>query len=304
MMHTTEITQRAKQYLDSLAQGIDPISKKKIPPDSVLNQEQLSRCFLYVSGVLQTVLAQDGITPAPASSWDPLLASGALDRFEYSEQPLSLHQFAVQLNSLRGSSPAKALPKNALTSWLLHEGFLTAAAGTAGKGTAYDPVSKRGEAIGISSNSSHAEQNGRPHLAILFHETAQRFLVYSLDRIIAYHQAGWARRLALVNPDKIPYSAHPVLITDFLRILNGAAGWTSPNWINVLDLNGWLLKEGYLAEHPGKTTTLFPTRKGEEIGVSRVRGTLRNKNLEYTQVVYTEAGQRFIVSHLRDIVLL
>lgn len=260
-----------------------------------------------MSGVLQTVLAQGGTAPAPASSWDLLLASGALDCFEYSEQPLSLHQFVVQLNSLRGSSPAKALPKNALTSWLLHEGFLTAAAGTVEKGTAYwlnYPVSKRGEAIGISSNVSHSDQNGRPYWAILFHETAQRFLVYSLNRIIAYHQAGWERRLTLVNPDKIPYSAHPVLITDFLRVLNGVAGWTSPNWINVLDLNGWLLKEGYLAEHPGKTTTLFPTRKGEEIGASRVRGILRNKNLKYTQVVYAEASQRFIVSHLRDIVLL
>ena len=304
-MHTTEITQRAKQYLDSLAQGIDPISGEALPQDSVLNQERLSRCFLYVSGVLQTVLAQDGT--APVSSWDPLLASGALDRFEYSEQPLALHQFVVRLNSLRGPSPAKDFPQTALTNWLLHEGFLTAAAGggeeARSDGANYS-VSKRGEAIGISMRVVQAETTSRTYSAIFCNETAQRFLVCSLDRIIAYHQASWERRLALLDPDKIPYSAQPVPISDFLKRLNGAAGWTSPNWLMRHVLHSWLFQEGYLEKRIGKTgkTRIFNTRKGEENGISRYVDSY--KGLNNTRVVYTEAGQRFIVSHLRDIVLL
>lgn len=52
-MTELETMQRAKMYLDKLAQGIDPISGDEVPEDSVLNNVRLARCFFYVSGVLQ-----------------------------------------------------------------------------------------------------------------------------------------------------------------------------------------------------------------------------------------------------------
>ena len=51
-MTELEIMQRAKMYMEKLAQGIDPISDQEIPEDSVLNNVRLARCFFYVSGVL------------------------------------------------------------------------------------------------------------------------------------------------------------------------------------------------------------------------------------------------------------
>ena len=48
-MTELETMQRAKMYLDKLAQGIDPISGQEIPNDSVLNNVRLARwlflCF-------------------------------------------------------------------------------------------------------------------------------------------------------------------------------------------------------------------------------------------------------------------
>ena len=52
-MTDLEIMQRAKMYLDRLAQGIDPISGQEMPEDTILNQARLARCFSYVSGILQ-----------------------------------------------------------------------------------------------------------------------------------------------------------------------------------------------------------------------------------------------------------
>ena len=49
-MTELETMQRAKMYLDKLAQGIGPISGQEIPNDSVLNNVRLARCFFYVSG--------------------------------------------------------------------------------------------------------------------------------------------------------------------------------------------------------------------------------------------------------------
>lgn len=59
-MTELEIMQRAKMYMEKLAQGIDPISDQEIPEDSVLNNVRLARCFFYVSGVLDQVIAGGG----------------------------------------------------------------------------------------------------------------------------------------------------------------------------------------------------------------------------------------------------
>ena len=59
-MTELEIMQRAKMYMEKLAQGIDPISDQEIPEDSVLNNVRLARCFFYVSGVLDQVIANGG----------------------------------------------------------------------------------------------------------------------------------------------------------------------------------------------------------------------------------------------------
>lgn len=59
-MTELETMQRAKMYLDKLAQGIDPISRQEIPKDSVLNNVRLARCFFYVSGILDQVIANGG----------------------------------------------------------------------------------------------------------------------------------------------------------------------------------------------------------------------------------------------------
>lgn len=56
-MTDLDIMQRAKMYMEKLAQGIDPISDQEIPEDSVLNNVRLARCFFYMSGILDQVLA-------------------------------------------------------------------------------------------------------------------------------------------------------------------------------------------------------------------------------------------------------
>jgi hypothetical protein len=40
---------RAKEYLDKLAEGIDPLTHEPLPQDTVLNNVRLARCFFYVS---------------------------------------------------------------------------------------------------------------------------------------------------------------------------------------------------------------------------------------------------------------
>lgn len=60
-MTELETMQRAKQYIDKLANGIDPLSDEYIKDDSVINNVRISRCLFYVSNVLQNVIDNGGV---------------------------------------------------------------------------------------------------------------------------------------------------------------------------------------------------------------------------------------------------
>lgn len=50
----------AKHCLDALALGLDPATGAELPDDSVLNRVELSRCFFFVSGLLQELHERGG----------------------------------------------------------------------------------------------------------------------------------------------------------------------------------------------------------------------------------------------------
>ena len=59
-MTELEKIKRAKIYIEKLSNGIDPITDNKLPDDTVLNNERLSRCFFYITDILQQVVENGG----------------------------------------------------------------------------------------------------------------------------------------------------------------------------------------------------------------------------------------------------
>ena len=51
-MEELDMIRRARQYLEALSSGTDPIGKKPIPQGETLLQPRLSRCFRYVAELL------------------------------------------------------------------------------------------------------------------------------------------------------------------------------------------------------------------------------------------------------------
>ena len=48
-----ETMKHAKEYIDKLANGIDPFTDKPVPDGDIINNVKLSRCFFYISGILE-----------------------------------------------------------------------------------------------------------------------------------------------------------------------------------------------------------------------------------------------------------
>ncbi len=59
-MTELETLERAKMYLEKLANGVNPIDGSRIPDEEVVNNVRLSRCFFYVADVLRHVFENGG----------------------------------------------------------------------------------------------------------------------------------------------------------------------------------------------------------------------------------------------------
>ena len=62
-MTELEKLERARMYMDKLANGIDPISDTEAPDSDIINNIRLSRCFFYVSDILRQVIENGGTVP-------------------------------------------------------------------------------------------------------------------------------------------------------------------------------------------------------------------------------------------------
>ena len=65
-MTELEIMQRAKMYLDKLANGINPVTDQPASDSDCINQVRISRCLFYVSDVLRRVAVfESGVEKSP-----------------------------------------------------------------------------------------------------------------------------------------------------------------------------------------------------------------------------------------------
>lgn len=123
-MTELEIMQRAKMYMEKLAQGIDPISDQEMPEDSVLNNVRLARCFFYVSGILDQVIANGGKVVS-ISQKDFFITDEELRRVNPSQEPIRITQFVDLIMNAINDPDRKRLKTTTITGWLIQKGFMT-----------------------------------------------------------------------------------------------------------------------------------------------------------------------------------
>lgn len=178
-MTDLEIMQRAKMYMDQLAQGIDPISGKEVPEDSTLNNIRLARCFFYVSGILQQVIDNGGQvkrSTAPSFSLNAQQASA----IRPSEFPVQISEFMEMLKTATGNPDCKRPRSTIVTDWLLEKGLMQKGLNAEGKSIRIP--SPAGNQLGIYTQEKQGPSGF--YTAVLYHPAAQQFLLDHLGEMI------------------------------------------------------------------------------------------------------------------------
>ena len=89
-MTELEKIEYAKSFIDKLANGINPLDNMPIPDDDIVNNVRLSRCFFYVSSILQKEIDRERRKIPKEKKPEKLpfsITPEQLQTFEYSPYP-------------------------------------------------------------------------------------------------------------------------------------------------------------------------------------------------------------------------
>lgn len=183
-MNELEKLQRARLYMNKLANGIDPISDREIPTDAILNNVRLSRCFFYVADVLRQVIDGELVTRPAARPNKPdfYITDDQRGRIEITSVSCTMTDMVKRINDITAGNQCKEFRTNWISEWLVSQGFLDVFVDDMGKNR--KRATAHGESIGISSEVRHSAQ-GWPYLAVLLNSDAQRMVIDSIDSMIS-----------------------------------------------------------------------------------------------------------------------
>ena len=178
----------AKSFIDKLANGINPLDDTPIPDDDIANNVRLSRCFFYVSGILQKEIDRERRKSPKENKPERLpftITQEQLEDFGYSPNPLSATAVARKINWLvREDIEQKKIEKlsyRKIAQWLLNIGMIEYREWEDGKIKRFPTA--EGEAIGLVL--ADWDNYGRRTPVIYFTEEAQRFIIDNIDAVIA-----------------------------------------------------------------------------------------------------------------------
>lgn len=180
-MTELETLEQAKNYIEKLANGINPIDGSLIPDEDVINNVRISRCLFYVADVLRQVFESGGVSRQKKEKKMPFsLPAEKRDAFAFSSEPISISEISRRLNELIADENMTKLPYRAIRDWLLELEMLEETLDSSGK-SVKRPTSQ-GEAIGIALENRMG-QNGA-YSVVVYDLDAQHFILDHLDAIM------------------------------------------------------------------------------------------------------------------------
>ena len=187
-MTELEKIEYAKTFIDKLAKGINPLDDTSIPENDIANNVRLSRCFFYVSTILQKEIDRERRKQPKENRSERLpfsIKQEQLNDFGYSPNPLSATAVARKINWLvREDIEQKKIEKlsyRKITQWLMSIGMIEYREWEDGKIKRFPTT--EGESIGLVL--ADWDNYGRRTPVIYFTEEAQRFIIDNIDAVIA-----------------------------------------------------------------------------------------------------------------------
>lgn len=179
-MTQLETMRRGKLYLEKLAQGVDPITDQEIREDSVLNNVHLARCFFYVSGVLEQVIANGGTAGLVGKTMEFAITQEQLTRVRLPAYPVRISEFAEALYQVVENPEMKKPDVKKITDWLLSRDLMTQMTGEDGK--LHRVPTELGLRMGMTTRLRKTRDG--EYRAVYYDKNMQKFLLEHMGEIL------------------------------------------------------------------------------------------------------------------------
>lgn len=173
------LVSHAKDYIDDLARGVNPLTKEAVSEQDVINNVKISRCLFYVSEVLGEVIT-NGITPAKKvkkQDFTPEFLD--ISKIVISKTPVSVSIIVKNINEIKPENMT-ALKTTAVTNWLVDINMLSV---VQINGKNHKRPTQNAQEIGIFQQEKQGQYG--IYTAVLYSESAQKFIIDNLDSIIS-----------------------------------------------------------------------------------------------------------------------
>ena len=184
-MTELEKIERAKMYLDKLANGINPLDDTPVPEAELINNVRLSRCFFFTADVLRQVIESGGVQQGTAGRKKKKLPLAVpfekREQFAFSDTPITLSEIAGRVNALIDGESMQKLTYSGIITWLAELGIVERIETSNGKQTVRPTQSGRENGISVEERTG----GGRTYQVVVYNTAAQHFIVDNLEAIAA-----------------------------------------------------------------------------------------------------------------------
>lgn len=180
-MTELEMINRAKTYIDKLANGVNPLTDEPVSENDIVNNVRISRCFFYISALLRR-FAEGGFPEAAKKGKKQpfIITEEQRKRFEFSETPISVSEIARRFNAAVNTEGAVQMRYSGITFWLIESGLLSVDRREDGREVKLPTAA--GMELGISQEV-RSGANGS-YTVVVYNENAQRYIVDNIDAIL------------------------------------------------------------------------------------------------------------------------
>lgn len=193
-MDKLKVIQHAKTYMDKLSKGIDPISG--MDSTSLLQQEQLRKCFAFVSDILEEIVDNNGLVNLPdvnGHNYQIVKKKAAFalnhqqkSKIEITNALISPTTFIRNINSVIDIDSMEKLSLKSVNLWLLDKGYINETKAMTFVNRTVKISTPYSESVGIFEQVVVDKTTGETKKELRYSRQAQQFILDNLDEIIKY----------------------------------------------------------------------------------------------------------------------
>ncbi len=172
---------RARDYLQALSEGRDPLSGKAVD-DEILSQPRLQRCFAFVAAYLQRELTRS------VQNEELFLPTQEEAARICSEEDVALSEFYEKLSDVATARGVAPIPPRTINHFLLRAGLVEGCVESVFVERRVLRAGARAEELGIYDKPRLAPRTGALTHTLMLSPDAQHWLLSHLPQICASEQ--------------------------------------------------------------------------------------------------------------------